>query len=342
MTLGSQVGWMQSRAIGLDQGGTYPAEEMEWLRSLGLWQPQPLDTLAETLMLIGQGNLSLGRIYEAHVNTLHLMACYGTKQQRAWAQSGGDAFALWVTDPPDGGVTMQFHGKRIRLTGAKQFCSGAGHATAALITAVEPGVGTRMLVVKLGCGERVMPLPAPLSGMRAAVTGAVDFTGCEAPADAILGEPDDYLREPVFSVGAWRGSAVACGGLIALVDTAIDQLRQSGRLESPHTQARIGQALIARETSRHWVATVARIGEDTTQTPGYRVATVGLGRIAVETACLDAMRQVQRSIGLSSFRHGSLVELQCRDLATYLRQPAPDEVLTASAAWFADHPTELT
>jgi hypothetical protein len=70
------------------------------------------------------------------------------------------------------------------------------------------------------------------------------------------------------------------------------------------------------------------------------VATVNLGRIAVEAACLDAMRLVQRSIGLSSFRQGTPVERICRDLATYLRQPAPDDVLTLGARWFAAHPEQ--
>jgi hypothetical protein len=65
---------------------------------------------------------------------------------------------------------------------------------------------------------------------------------------------------------------------------------------------------------------------------------VVLGRIAVETACLDAMQLIQRSLGLSSFRQGTPVERICRDLSTYLRQPAPDEVLTEAAAWFAAHP----
>ena len=73
----------------------------------------------------------------------------------------------------------------------------------------------------------------------------------------------------------------------------------------------------------------------------YRVATVGLARIAVETACLDAMRLVQRSLGLSAFRQGNPVERICRDLSTYLRQPAPDEVLTESADWFAEHPEAM-
>jgi hypothetical protein len=178
--------------------------------------------------------------------------------------------------------------------------------------------------------------------MRAATTGAVEFSGCVVPETALLGEPGDYLREPAFSTGAWRGSAVACGGLIALLDLAVRQLRESGRLHAPLAQERLGQLFIARETARHWVQAAARIGEDPAAEPEFRIATVGLARIAVETACLDAMRLVQRSIGLAAFRQGSLVELICRDLATYLRQPAPDKVLTEAGVWFADHPRALT
>jgi hypothetical protein len=237
---------------------------------------------------------------------------------------------------------MQRSVNGIVLDGAKQFCSGAGHATAALITAEDPPLGSRMLAVKLNIGETVTPLPAPLQGMRAATTGAVHFSDRIIPGTALLGDPGDYLREPAFSTGAWRGSAVACGGLIALLDHAIRQLRENGRLQTPFAQERLGQLFIARETARHWVEAAARIGEDPAAEPEYRIATVGLARIAVETACLDAMRLVQRSIGLSAFRQGSLVELICRDLATYLRQPAPDEVLTEAGAWFADHPDALT
>jgi alkylation response protein AidB-like acyl-CoA dehydrogenase len=132
---------------------------------------------------------------------------------------------------------------------------------------------------------------------------------------------------------------VALGGLIALLDHAVVQLRQSGRLDSPHVQARLGQAIIARETSRLWVQSAARIAEDDAAETGFRVTSVGLARIAVETACLDAMRLIQRSVGLAAFRQGTPIERICRDLGTYLRQPAPDEVLTEAAAWFADHPS---
>jgi alkylation response protein AidB-like acyl-CoA dehydrogenase len=333
------IPWMQARADALDRDAAFPAEEIDCLRRAGaLSPPLPVqntgtaEELATLLTLVGQGNLSVGRILEAHVNALHLIARYGAPRQ------DDRLYALWVTDPPTNALRMRRTGHRISLTGGKQFCSAAGHATGAVVTAQDEDNTTRMLVLPLRIGERVKPLPAPLQGMRAAVTGAVDFTNCELSADALLGGPGDYLHEPDFSAGAWRGSAVALGGLIALLDHAIPQLRAAGRLDAPHTQARIGEAFIARETSRLWVQAAARIAEDPTADTAHRVATVGLARIAVETACLDAMRLIQRSIGLSSFRQGAPVERICRDLSTYLRQPAPDEVLTEAAAWFAAHP----
>ena len=195
-----------------------------------------------------------------------------------------------------------------------------------------------MLIVKLGQGERVSRLPAPLQGMRAAVTGAVDFSGCSVEQDACLGEPEDYLREPDFSAGAWRSSAVAAGGLASLVELLRGQLRDAARIEHPHQLQRLGCALIARETSTLWVRQAARVAEQPGADAAATVAFIGLARIAVETACLDAMRLVQRSLGLAAFRHGNPVERICRDLATYLRQPAPDEVLTGAARQFAQAP----
>jgi alkylation response protein AidB-like acyl-CoA dehydrogenase len=336
------IPWMQSRADALDREAAFPAEEFELLRGIGALSP-PLPVcgnasvgeLASLLALVGQGNLSAGRLLEAHINALHLIALYGGPAP--WHDDC--LFGLWVTDPPENGLRMRQSGDRILLSGGKQFCSGAGFTTGALVTARDPSGDTRMLVLRLGIGETVTALPSPLQGMRAAITGAVDFNGCETASDALLGKPGDYLREPDFSAGAWRGSAVALGGLIALLDHAVVQLRATGRFDSPHTQARLGRALIARETSRLWVQTAAQTAEDPSADAAHRVATVGFARIAVETACLEAMQLVQRSLGLSAFRQGNPIERICRDLATYLRQPAPDEVLTEAAIWFADHPT---
>lgn len=350
--LAEMVPWMQGRAGALDRDAAFPAEEVDRLRACGaLSLPLPVhaggrddrvvDQLASVLTLSGTGNLSVGRVLEAHVNALHLIGRFGTAEQWRGAVrdvEDGHLFALWVTDPPAGGLRMRSRGHAIQLAGGKQFCSAAGHATRALVTAGDADGSVRMLVLRLGAGERVSSLPSPLQGVRAAVTGAVDFNGCEPALQSLLGQPGDYLREPDFSTGAWRGSAVAVGGLVAVLDLAIDQLRASGRLGSPHAQARLGQAVIARDGARMWVRNAARIAEDPGAPQGHRIASVGLARIAVETACLDAMRLVQRSLGLSSFRQGNPLERVCRDLSTYLRQPAADEVLTEAACWFAANP----
>jgi hypothetical protein len=43
------------------------------------------------------------------------------------------------------------------------------------------------------------------------------------------------------------------------------------------------------------------------------------------------MRLTQRGLGLGAFMAGHPAERICRDLATYLRQPAPDETLVKAA-----------
>src|SRR6201995_4176802 len=76
---------MQSRADWLDREARFPDEEIEDLRRVGaLSLPLPVqslgaaDELATLLTLAGQGNLSVGRIFEAHINARHLIARYGT------------------------------------------------------------------------------------------------------------------------------------------------------------------------------------------------------------------------------------------------------------------------
>ncbi len=289
-------------------------------------------------MRIGEGNLAVGRIIEAHFNARHLIARYGSSRQKSRCLRdvcAGHLFALWVTDQSQNELQMTRRRDGIHLTGSKAFCSAAGHATRALVTAIDASDVSRMLLVTLGSGERVRPLESPLQGMRAAVTATVDFSGCVVADDACIGEPGDYLREPDFSTGAWRASAVAAGGLRSLVDMVTRQLNAANRLNGLHHLERLGTAIIAYETSRLWVYQAARIAGRASADPARAMAYVGLARIAVEAACLDAMRLAQRSLGLAAFRLGNPAERICRDLATYLRQPTPDEVLPEAAACFS-------
>ncbi len=340
---------LQRHAVLLDESGHYPETDMAVLRRLGvLGAPVPVGLggfgmgtepegalgLMEALRLIGCGNLSLGRLYEAHVNVLHLVARYGSVTQRHNVASDalrGHLHGLWVTDVPDNPLRLD---AGLVVHGAKSPCSGAGHATRALVTAQMPSGETCMLLLALAPGERADLSGWDAHGMRATASGRMVFDGLRVTSEALLGQPGDYLRQPDFAAGAWRASAVALGGLEALVADMRHRLVARGRDGDPHQRARVGEALIAQETARLWVHRAALVAEAGTGDPGDIANTVNLARIAVEMACLDAIRIVQRSLGLAAFARGTFIELLFRNLGVYLRQPAPDETLTEAAAHF--------
>jgi len=335
----------QARAAELDAKSSFPTENIAGLREAGALAcvlpiangglAYGLDAatcheIAHLLRLIGRGHLATGRLFEGHVNAIKLAATYGSPAQLdhvAHHVQAGDLFGLWVTDGPD---PLRLDGHQLR--GGKLFCSGAGHLSHAIVTAQQPHSEPVLVLVTLEDPARATPSAIKLQGMRSAVTGAVDLAGL--PAD-IMGQPGDYLRQPLFSAGAWRTSAVTLGGIDALVHAAQTQLVERGRAGNPHQRTRMGQALIAQETAALWVAKAARIAEQEGGDAGDIAAYVNLARMAVEAAALQALELVQRSLGLSAFIAGQPVERLVRDLATYLRQPAPDETLTEAAAWFA-------
>ena len=336
----------QSRAAQLDADSAFPTQNIADLADSGALTapfppshggqglgttPEGAGALLRMLRLIGQGHLATGRLYEGHVNAVKLVATYGTPAQLAHlaAIAGeGHLFGLWVTDGE--------HPLRVQngsLHGGKAICSGAGHLSCALVTA-QPGSGDPVLTfVTLDDTARAQPARIRLQGMRAATTGAVTLTNL--PAE-IIGAPGDYLRQPIFSAGAWRTSAVTLGGVDSLVATTRAELIARNRLD-PHQLARLGEAFIARETAALWLAKTAALAEAASPPPAETAAYVNLARIAVEKAALAVIQLTQRSLGLSAFVTGHPAEATLRDLATYLRQPAPDETLTEAAAHFAKH-----
>jgi alkylation response protein AidB-like acyl-CoA dehydrogenase len=332
-----------------DHDGAFPTDALDTLRRAGaLSAPLPhrlgglglgtqacaAQDAARLLRLIGQASLPLGRVFEGHMNALRLICRLGTPDQAHRAAkdaSAGHLFGVWNTDPAQAPLRLQ----EGRLHGAKILASGAGHVTRALVTAA--GDPRPLLVVRLQPGARADLSAWTAQGMRASATGRVDFDGIGAEDFAPIGAPGAYLAQPDFSGGAWRVLAVQLGGLDALMAELRSGLMQRGRHGNPHQLARVGAALIAQETAALFVRRAADLAEAATRPAEDVVAYVGLARVAVETACLDAMRLAQRSLGLPAFMRPAAVERICRDLATYLRQPVPDETLTEAAAWFMQH-----
>ncbi len=299
-------------------------------------EPAGASGMLALLRAIGAGSLSLGRLYEGHVNALKLVVRYGGEAKvRAAAADvqDGHLFGIWVTDGTEPVRLVESEGQ-MRLAGAKSFASGACQLTRPLITAQPADGPPRMVVVRLGTDRDASATVGGLSGMRGASTGRCGFDGVLVGPEQMIGEPGDYLRQPEFSAGAWRGIAVALGGIDRLVELLRRQLGERGRSGDPHQAVRIGEALIARETAAMWARRAALLAEGEGHEPGDVAGTVNLARIACEQAGMAVIALVQRALGLQGFLQTNPVERVMRDLATYLRQPAPDETLTEAARWF--------
>ncbi len=323
----------------LTQAGLLAAPIPRRLGGLGAGtEPEGGGLAARLLILCGRANPAVGRLFEAHVNALRLIVRFGDQAQlRAACEdaAGGHLFGLWVTDPP--GECLRVRDGR--LLGRKGPSSGAGHCTRALVTADIGGEAgaTCLFLAALTGREPVAPVSG-LHGMRAAANGVVTLDGVAAPADAQIGSAGDYLREPDFSCGAWRTSAVTAGMLDALAEMVRSHLVRRGQAGAPMQQARFGEILIARETAQLWVERACLLAEAEGGDPAAQIAYVNLARIAVESASLDALRHAQRSLGLAAFVAPHPLERLARDLTTYLRQPAPDSVLLEASAWHLGRP----
>lgn len=333
-----------------DHHGSFPTSAVDALREQGLLkavlpaalggsdllEPDRILDLRDVLVAIGRGSLVLGRLYEGHVNAVRLILRYAAPEIRdrlAADVSDGHLFGVWNTEPSPGGLVLdeQADGGYL-LTGAKNFASGAGFVTRPLVTA-QVGPIRLMLVVPLDPGARSDLSAWKAQGMRASATGSLDFTGLRIGREAVIGAADDYVRQPEFSCGAWRFLAVQCGGIAAVFEAHRAHLRKTGRGHEPNQLARLGLAATALETAHLFVTRAARFAARAESDPDGAVAYVNLARGAVERAGLDVIELAQRSVGLAGFLEAHPLERLMRDLATYLRQPAPDLALAAAAAY---------
>ena len=339
--------WMDALvALGgrYDASPRFPKESLDRLRAAGLMtrfapersggdafdtpQAQAL-AMMDALREVGRADLSVGRIFEGHLNALALFDWYGTPAQLEWlaqALTRGSVLGVWATEPPPG-VRLNDAG---RLEGRKIFATGAGSLDYALITAAPERGERRLCLVAADDPSRTDLGAWRVRGMKATVSGSYDLSGMVVEPRALLGEPGDYDREPRFTAGAWRFTAVQLGGVEALVLALRDGLSDAAR-EDPLQRMKFIEAATASRTAYLWVREAAqRFAEGA---PGAEdVARVTRG--VVERAALDVMEKAARAIGTRSAFDGERIDKISRDLSLYLRQAQPDQVRDQAArAW---------
>ena len=331
--------------------GGYPHREMNTLRKEGFLATtlpgRELDgsepttaKLLQLLKLIGRGNLSVGRIYEGHVNAIELIRLYGRpEQQERWYADveAGHLFGVWNTEMRDGvhlhGESTPAQGVQLGLLkGSKSFCSGSTHVTRPVITGTYHGadgakLGWQMLIPHLD----ELELPVDVSfwtplGMQNSVSHKIDFTGTPFYEGQLLGSADDYGIQPHFSGGAIRFAAVHLGGAEALVDATVAFLRRVGRTDDCHQRTRLGKMAILVESGNQWLQRAGHI-HDTCQDAERVITMANMTRTAIADICTECLQLAERSVGSRGLMHpGALARLHT-DLSMYLRQPAPDATL---------------
>jgi alkylation response protein AidB-like acyl-CoA dehydrogenase len=322
-----------------DRDGKFPHSAFDGLRQLRLISQPPLDAwnsaiLLRVLAAVGRGDLSVGRIFEGHVNALLLIRLFGTTGQREHYQSlaaRGSIFGIWNTDLPEKPLLRHGNG----LSGSKNFASGADGLSHAIIT-VSTSEGPRMIIVPLANRPIDRSWWKPL-GMRASGSHIVSFDGMEIDDDWLLGGVNQYTKEPWFSAGALRSAAVHVGGMHAVLDVTVTHLRSANRLSDPYQQHRLGQMAIAVDTGYAWLDRGARFWAGIGSSPDAGiVTTANIARLAIEDAALRVLESAERGVGAAGMIAPHPLERLMRDLRTYLRQPNPDRALAAVGAAVSD------
>lgn len=306
-----------------------------------LADPQNGADLCAVLRILGSADLSIARLFEGHLNAIGLVCRYGSQEQvTALAKdvAGGALCAVWGADDAVGLKVATGENEGV-LHGRKVLASGSGFVSRPLVTA-DTAEGQQMFLLALPPGYPHDLAGWQSQGMRATATGTVDFTGTEVGPSQRIGSPGDYMKQPTFSGGAWRFCAAHVGAVERLVDLFRDHLNATKRGADPYQLERLATAVSAAKTAQFWVEDAARRfgGEmDATEV----VAFAHLTRMTVERCALTVLETVQRGIGLRAFIRPRDVERICRDLATYLRQPAPDLAMSDGARAFLASSTSV-
>ena len=339
-----------ARAGAVDADAAYPAADIAdlaagsllaaplppALRGIGLGLgPATAGMLRDVLTTIGRASLTVGRLYEGHVNAVRLVARYAPAALDILAAEieAGRLSGVWNAQRGAGLTAVRGDGGWV-LAGGKIHCSGGGSIRRPLVTADIGADGPLMMLPEVDM-ERVDLSVWRAAGMRGTATGTVDFTGIVVPDAAVVGAPGDYYRSPLFAGGAWRVIAVQLGGLDRIMALHAQALAARGAAD-PVPRARFARAGAAHEAARLLVREAAVRAEGDGD-PAAIDAYVDLARGGFEELALTCIEATRRNVGLGSFIAPDPLDRVLRDLETYLRQPFLDASRDNAAGWLLTH-----
>jgi hypothetical protein len=254
-------------------------------------------------------DLSLARLAEGHADAVAILAELGGPMP-----GPGRRWGVWAAQPPARGLIATHAAPGWRLTGLKQYCSGARVCTDALVTAAAPN-GIRLFAVAT---RDLTPVPGtwPATGMAGSDTLNVGFDDIAAEP---VGLPGGYTGRPGFTHGGAGVAACWHGGARAVADTLLDAARR--RDVGPHALAHLGAVDVALTSARAALDRAAdEIDADPSDQDGTGPARALRVRAQVEAAAAEVMSRVGRALGAGPLGHDEAHGRRVADLTVYLRQ----------------------
>ncbi|TCD07595.1 acyl-CoA dehydrogenase [Pedobacter frigidisoli] len=348
------------RASSTENDPLGPKTEFEWLRSCGALQlvlpgglldfnTPNMPALLKLLKDIGKANLSVGRIFEGHINTLYLIHLYAdVAQQEEWykgVREYGHLFGIWNTQDKNG-ITLIPEKNGFIVNGCKTFCSGATLVNRALITGDISSAdreGWQMVILNMDslADDRIDRESWKPLGMKASGSYKVDFSGYQLRGEEFLGCPGIYLNQPYFNGGAMRFSAVQLGGAEAIAEATIAYLDELCRMGDPFQQLRLANMMSAVVSGRLWLEKAGQYYDSWADGGEHNeelIAFANMTRVNIEEICLKVMDDANRSVGARGLMEPYSLGRIFRDLSFYLRQPAPDATRLKVGEFFTKYP----
>lgn len=271
-------------------------------------------------------DLSLARLCEGHADSVAILA-----ELAGPPPSAGSRWGVWAAQPPGARLTATQTARDWRLTGTKQYCSGARVCTHALVTADAPD-GVRLFAVATDGLAPVLD-SWPAAGMAGSDTLDVGFDDVLAEP---VGPPGGYTGRPGFAHGGVGVAACWYGGARAVGATLLDAA--CSREVDGHALAHLGAVDMALRTARSALDQAA----DEIDADPYDAASRGLERAlrvraVVESAATEVLARVGRALGAGPLCRDAAHSRRVADLTIYLRQHHAERDLAQLGALLAEH-----
>lgn len=266
------------------------------------------------LAAVGQFDLSLTKLYEGHTDALAIL-----RELEPQGETTPGAWCVWAAESPHGRTVFASAGdQRVRLSGAKHWCSGALTGRHALLTAWgEDGSGPHLIALPLDQPGIVIDADRwKAVGMASSMSVNVTFDGAQGRR---VGDAKAYLTRPGF----WHGGAgiAACwyGGATGIASALRKAMLAPGAADAGgYKLASLGKIELALSETAAVLRQAARWIDAHPLQDASHVALAT--RLSAERCAKLVLDEVGKAMGATPFCLNEKFAKAAADLPVFIRQ----------------------